>query len=80
MQGGLRGSSGGQELAQDVELLIGLYDKRGGVGGAASGSSRGISHWSFIEMLTPQQHIEALTQSMIDVEGSSSPNPSIYKF
>jgi hypothetical protein len=33
MQGGLRGSAAGQELAQDVELLIGLYDKRGGAAG-----------------------------------------------
>lgn len=40
-----RSGSNPTELIQDVELLLNLYDMKK--------SARSISHWSFIEMLTP---------------------------
>lgn len=39
-----------QDFQQEVELLVDLYDRKNLPGSP----HRGISHWSFIEMLTPQ--------------------------
>ena len=40
-----------EDFLQEIELLLDIYDKRN----AATSSQRGISHWSFIECVTPQQ-------------------------
>jgi hypothetical protein len=40
-----------EDFIQEIELLLDLYDRRY----APGTSQRGISHWSFIEGLTPQQ-------------------------
>jgi hypothetical protein len=46
------------EFVKEVELLIKLYDRKNLPGTV----KRGISHWSFIEMLTPfQSHIPTAT-------------------
>ena len=42
------------EFVKEIELLVNLYDRKN----APGSPSRGISHWSFIEQLTPQhQHL-----------------------
>lgn len=38
------------EFVKEIELLINLYDRKN----APGSPNRGISHWSFIEQLTPQ--------------------------
>ena len=43
-----RANSRREDFLQEVDLLIDLYDRR-------TAQQRGISHWSFIEGLTPQQ-------------------------
>jgi hypothetical protein len=53
-----RGSYSAVELSQEVELLLTLYDKRNALAGSSS-ASRGITQWSFIEMMTPQLQLDS---------------------
>ena len=46
-----RRSCNPNDLGQEVQMLIDLYDKRSPM--VTSSTGRGITHWSFIEMLTP---------------------------